>query len=149
MIILSRILGDEVLMLITWLKELPLEFVDTLINFCELIILCVPASAAFIYYKLKTISIWPIEQTANGVRIILHNGTNQSVFIVNIGLKKTENCDLKGMGTSFDGKAFCLKPDESKEVLVHYMKKSNRKQSFWVFVSYNHNKKKLIRVTLC
>lgn len=131
--------------LLEWLKGVPLNYIDTLINFCELVVLFVPASAAFLYYKIKPISVWVIETTETGATFLLHNGTNRSVFIKDICVRAKRGSSLSGMGTSFDKKPFCLKPDEIKEIVVHYSKSGSAKQTFWLVVSYNHRKKKTIR----
>lgn len=135
-------------MLIEYLNGLPLQFIDTLVNILELIVICVPASAAFVYYRIKTISIWPIDITNQGAKILLHNRTNKSVFIIGIMLKPQPRCNLGEISTSYDKRTLCLKPDESKEIVINYTKQANDKQSFQFIVQYDHNKKKAIRVTV-
>lgn len=131
--------------MLEWLKGIPLDFIDTLINFCELVILFVPASAAFLYYRIKSISVWKIETTETGATFLLHNGTNRSVFIKDICVRAKRGSNLSRMGTSFEKKPFCLKPDETKEIVVHYSKSGSAKQTFWLAVLYNHKKKKTVR----
>jgi len=133
-------------LLMAWYQSMPAGFLDTLINLIELFFLCVPASAAFIYYRAKTVSFWIVDKTNIGSKIILHNNANQSIFISDIRVRQKGGHSLKGVCTSFDGSSFCLKPDESKEILVHYSKESANRQIFWLSVVYNRNKKKSIRV---
>ncbi len=131
-----------------WYQSMPAGFIDTLIHLAELVVLCVPASAAFIYYRAKTISFWVVEQTKMGSKIILHNNSNHSVFVSDIRAKQKEGHSLTGICTSLDNSSFCLKPDESKEIMVHYFNASTEKQVFSLSAKYNRNKKKSIRVVV-
>ncbi len=143
---LFRVGESELLM--DWYQSMPAGFIDTIIHLAELIVLCVPASAAFIYYRAKTISFWVVEQTDMGSKIILHNNSNHSVFVSDIHVRQKEGHALKGICTSFVKSSFCLTPDESKEILVHYKNESTEKQVFFLSVKYNRNKKKSIRVVV-
>ena len=135
-------------MLPIWLQNLPWNFFDTLINFIELLVICVPAMVAFMYYVMQTVAIWTLEATDDGATILIHNKTNKSVFITDIQFQDSENSAFKAPVVTWNKSIKQLKPDDYMEVVINYRKTVYIRQSFKIVVEYNRTKKKEIKVTV-
>lgn len=129
-----------------WLSSISWEAIDALLNLIELLIMCVPACIVFLYYRVKSLTIWPQEITPNGTIIIIHNETNKSVFITDMSTVSKKSPELSEPIISWDKKVIQLKSDEHTEVTINYTKTSSKRQSFKLIVKYNRNKRKAIRV---
>ena len=135
-------------MLPTWLQNLPWNIFDTLISFVELLVICVPAIVAFMYYVMQTVAIWTLEVTGDGATILIHNKTNKSVFITDIQFQASENSAFKAPVVTWNNSVKQLKPDDYMEVVINYRKTVHVRQSFKVVVEYNRTKKKEVKVTV-
>lgn len=135
-------------MLPTWLQNLPWNIFDTLISFVELLVICVPAIVAFMYYVMQTVAIWTLEATGDGSTILIHNKTNKSVFITDIQFQASENSAFKAPVVTWNNSVKQLKPDDYMEVVINYRKTVHVRQSFKVIVEYNRTKKKEVKVTV-
>lgn len=128
--------------------NLPWGIIDTLISFLELLILCIPASVAFVYYRLCSVSVRPLDITLNGATFLIHNKTNRTVFITDIFFVVLSDGDFNNPVVSFEKTMAALKPDDHIEVIANYTKKGNKKQSFKLVVCYDRRKRKKIKVTI-
>ena len=131
-----------------WLQNLPWNIFDTLINFVELLVIFVPAIAAFVYCIRQTVAIWVQDATDNGATILIHNKTNKSVFITDIQFQDSENNAFKAPVVTWNNGVKQLKPDDYIEVVINYRKTVYVRQSFKVVVEYNRTKKKKVKVTV-
>lgn len=132
-------------MLPQWIMELPWAVFDTLINFAELLILFVPATVAFTYYKVKSVALYVSETTDNGATLLIHNRTNRSIFISDVQFIATKNCDFGNPVISWNKTILQLKPDDYLEVVVNYTKRSQDKQTFQFLVKYDRKRSKRIK----
>ena len=131
-----------------WLQNLPWNIFDTLINFVELLVIFVPAIAAFVYFIRQTVAIWVQDATDNGATIVIHNKTNKSVFITDIQFQDSEYNAFKAPVVTWNNGVQQLKPDDYIEVVINYRKTVYVRQSFKVVVEYNRTKKKKVKVTV-
>lgn len=136
----------EVIMFPEWFTNLPWNIFDVIISFIELLIVCVPATAAFLYYRLQTVAVWTIDKTDNGATLLVHNRTNKTVFITNVSIKPSKRCTMDNPTIAIDQLTKELKPDNYMELVVNYLKKTRKAQRFKIVVEYNRHKKKIIRV---
>ena len=132
-------------MLPQWIMELPWAVFDTLINFAELLILFVPATIAFMYYKVKSVALYVYETTDNGATLLIHNRTNRSIFISDVQFITTKNCDFGNSVISWNKTILQLKPDDYLEVVVNYTKRSQNTQTFQFLVKYDRKRLKRIK----
>lgn len=128
--------------------KIPWNAIDTLINFLELLLLCVPAVVAFVYYKIKSVSILVLDKTPNGASFIIHNKTNKSIFITDISVVSLGKRDPINPSIARQKEATQLKPDDHIKVIVNYTKTSQHKQKFKLIVEYNLKHKKGVKVTV-
>lgn len=135
-------------MFFDWVLKLPWPIINTLISFCELLVICIPASAAYMYYRVSNISVWPIETTEFGATILLHNKTNKTIFVSSFDIVQTNNSKFEELPKINKKNIDTMKPDEYTKITISYKKESNDKQTFKLNVTYNHNKKKKIKVTV-
>lgn len=125
--------------------SLPWDVIDVIINFLELLVLCVPAVVIFMYYKLKSVEIQVIEATKIGAKFIVHNKTNRSVFITQISFVPLKNSNFINPVVVFNEDVLQLKPDECFESVINYKMQSNVPQEFRLVVHYDNNKQKRIK----
>lgn len=133
-------------MLPEWIKDLPWEMFDTLISFAELLVLFVPATVAFMYYKVQSVSLSVYNITDHGATLLIHNKTNRTIFISDITFIADANCDLKNPIVIWNKSISQLKQDDYLEVIVNYTKDSPDMQTFHFFVHYDQKKIKKIKV---
>ena len=133
-------------MLPQWFINLPWEVFDTLISLAELLILFVPATVAFMYYRMQSVALHVLNITDNGATLLIHNRTNRSIFVSDIQCIAKTNSDLGNPVVSWDKTVVQLKPDDYLQVVVNYTKQSNNKQTFHFLVQYDHTKSKKKRV---
>ena len=131
-----------------WFIELPWDIIDTLINFAELLVICIPASVAFLYYRVQSVAIWARDVTDNGATLMVHNKTNRSIYISNVYLTVPSNSDLANPVVAWNHGTTQLKPDDYLEIIVYYSKKSKNKQIIEIVVEYDRGKKKGIKVKI-
>ena len=136
----------EVIMFPEWFTNLPWDILDVIISFIELLVVCVPATAAFLYYKLQTVAVWTIDKSDNGATLLVHNRTNKTVFITNLSIKPSKRCTMDTPTITIDQMKKELKPDDYMELVVNFLKKSQKTQRFKIVVEYNRHKKKKTRV---
>jgi len=129
-----------------WVLDLPWDIFDVVISFIELLVISVPATVAFIYYRVQSVVLYATDVTDNGATILIHNRTNRSVFLSDMQFIAAANCDLGSPSISWDNTTFQLKPDDYVEVVVNYTKRSENEQTFRFAVRYNRRKLKKIKV---
>ena len=133
-------------MLSQWFVGLPWAVFDTLISFVEWLILFVPATLAFIYYRVQSVALYVYDITDNGATLIIHNRTNKSMFISDIQFESSLNCDFGNPVISWNKTITQLKPDDHMEVVVNYTKRTENKQTFHFLVRYDRRKSRKIKV---
>ncbi len=133
-------------MLPEWIRDLPWEMFDTLINFAELLILFVPATIAFMYYKVQSVSLSVYNITDHGATLLIHNKTNRSIFISDITFIANTNCGFRNPVVNWNKTISQLKPDDYLEVVVNYTKDLPDMQTFHFFVHYDQKRSKKIKV---
>ncbi len=136
----------EILMLPEWIRDLPWDMFDTLINFTELLVLFVPATVAFMYYKVQSVSLSVYNITDYGATLLIHNKTNRSIFISDIKFIANTNCSFSNPVVNWNKTIFQLKPDDYVEVIVNYTKDLPDIQIFHFFVHYDKKRIKKIKV---
>lgn len=129
-----------------WIENLPWQMFDTLINFAELLVLFVPATVAFMYYKVQSVSLSVYNITDQGATLLIHNKTNRSIFISDINFIADTNCDFRNPVVIWNNTISQLKPDDYLEVVVNYTKDSPNMQIFYFSVHYDQKKIKKIKV---
>lgn len=129
-----------------WMPHVSWEAIDVLLNLIELLIMCIPACVIFLYYRVRSLEIWPQEVTPYGTTIIIHNGTNKSIFITRINAFSKNSNPLLKPTVSFDKRVKQLKPDEYIEVTVDYATTSSKRESIKLTVYYNRRGKKTVRL---
>lgn len=129
-----------------WVLNLPWEVLDTVISFMELLVISVPATVAFMYYRIQSVALYASDVTDNGATLLIHNRTNRSVFVSDVQFIATANCDFGNPVVSWDKSVLQLKPDDYMEVVVNYTKHSQNKQTFQFVVQYNRKRLKKIKV---
>lgn len=129
-----------------WVADLPWAALDTLISFVELLVLSVPATVAFMYYRVRSVALYASDVTDNGATLLIHNKTNRSIFISDVQFIATTNGDFGNPVTSWDKTVFQLKPDDYLEVIVNYIKCSRNRQTFQFLVRYDRRRSKKIKV---
>lgn len=127
-------------------QKIPWNVIDTMINFLELLVICIPASIAFIYYKIKSVSILVLEKTPVGSSFLIHNKTNRSIFITGTSFVPIGKCDFVNPTVVLNQTITQLKPDDYVEITVNYIKRSPSKQTFKFIVEYNIKSKKGVKV---
>ncbi len=135
-------------MLPQWIMDLPWEVCDTVISLAELLILFVPATVAFMYYRVQSVALYTPDVTDNGATLLIHNKTNRSVFISDVQFIAATNCDFGNPVVSWNKTILQLKPDDYLEVIANYSKRSPNKQTFQFLVRYDRKRSKKIRVTV-
>lgn len=133
-------------MLPQWVINLPWDIFDTLINFAELLLLFVPATLAFMYYKVQSVTLYASDITDNGATLLIHNRTKRSIFISDIQVIAPINCDLGNPVVSWDKTISQLKPDDYIEVVVNYTKRSQNRMILQCLVRYDRKRIKKIKV---
>ena len=128
--------------------ELPWEIFDTLINFAELLVLFVPATVAFLYYRVKSVALYVSEITDNGATLLIHNRTNRSIFVSDVQFIVPTDCDFGNPIVAWDKTISQLKPDDYLEVIVNFTKRSQNKQTFQFLVRYDRKRSKKIKGTV-
>ena len=128
--------------------DLPWNIIDTLINFAELLVICVPATVVFLYYRIHSVTIWTLEATDVGATLLVHNKKNKSIFITAVNFLPLKNSDFGNPVVAYNKTVTQLKPDEYLEVVVNYTKQSKGKQAFKLIVQYNQQKKKSTKVKI-
>lgn len=123
--------------------NLPWNIFDTIISMIELLVVCIPAITVFMYYKVQSLSIWPLDITDNGTTLLIHNKTNKSIFITDMQFVASEESHFVKPCIAWNSIVTQLKPDDYLEVTINYNKTSQDKQSFKVVVKFNQRKKKL------
>lgn len=131
-----------------WFLNLPWNIFDTMIGLAELLVIVLPATVAFMYYRIRTVSVWILDIADNGTTLLLHNKTNRSIFITDITVVPLKNCNLKNPVVAWEKMVSQLKPDDYMEIVINYTKPTQHMQSFRVVVKYNHRNKKRIKVTV-
>ena len=131
-----------------WIIDLPWEIFDTLISFLELLVLLVPATVAFMYYRVQAITLYVADVTDNGATLLIHNSTNRSIFISDVQFTASKNCNFGNPVISWDRIVLQLKPDDYFEIVVNYTKCSQNKQTFQFLVRYDHRRSKKIKVNV-
>lgn len=131
-----------------WIIDLPWEIFDVLINFVELLILIVPATVAFMYYRVQSVALYVSDATDNGATLLIHNKTNRSIFISDVQFIAAANCDFGNPVVSWDKTVLQLKPDDYLEVIVNYTKRQQSRQAFQFFVRYDRRRSKKIKVKI-
>lgn len=134
-------------MLPKWFLNLPWNIFDTIINLFELLVVCVPATFIFIYYKVLTLSVWVRDVTEYGTTLVIHNKSNKSIFITDIQFVKLEGSCFNNPCIMWDDNIMQLRPDDYTEVVINYNKTGQTKQSFKIIVKYNRKEKK-VKVTV-
>ena len=133
-------------MLPQWVIDLPWAVIDTLISFAELLILFVPATLAFMYYRVQSVALYVSDITDNGATLLIHNRTKKSIFISDIQFTAPINYDFGNPVVSWNKSITQLKPDDYIEVIVNYTKHSQNKQTFQFLVRYDRRRLKKIKV---
>ena len=131
-----------------FLRSIPWEIIDVFLSFLELLIICVPATVLFVYYKFKSISAWVIETTSVGARILIHNKTNRSIFLKDISFETTKCSGLSNPVVAFNQEIKQLKPDDYIIIVVNYRKTAANSQAFRLHIKYDHKKQKSIKVVV-
>lgn len=129
-----------------WVVDLPWEIFDTLISFVELLVLSVPATVAFMYYRVQSVALYASDVTDYGATLLIHNRTNRSIFVSDVQFIATANCDFGNPVVSWDKTVLQLKPDDYLEVIVDYAKRSQKRQTFQFLVRYDRRRSKKIKV---
>lgn len=129
-----------------WVIDLPWEIIDTLISLVELLILSVPATVAFMYYRVQSVALYVNDATDNGATLLIHNRTNRSIFVHDIQFITTKDCDFGNPVVPWNKTVLQLKPDDCLNVVVNYTKHSQNKQIFWFLVQYDRRRSKKIKV---
>ena len=130
------------------LQIIPWSAIDTLINLLELLVICIPASVAFVYYRVKSVSILVLEKTSLGTSFLIHNKTNKSIFITGASFITVGDCGFVNPTVVLNQTVTQLKPDNHIEVTVNYTKQSPGKHTFKFIIEYNSNNKKGVKVTV-
>ena len=130
------------------LQKIPWSAIDTLINFLELLVICVPASVAFAYYRVKSVSILVLDKTLLGTSFLIHNKTNKSIFITGASFVPLDDCGFVNPTVVLDQTVTQLKPDDHIEITVNYTKQSPGKHTFKFVIEYNSKNKKGVKVTV-
>lgn len=131
-----------------WFLDLPWNIFDTLISLTELLVICIPAIVAFIYYRVKRIYVWPIEVTNVGTTILIHNKTNKSIFINDVFFIPLKDAYFEKPVIAFQKGLVKLKPDDHIEIVVNYSKQTVKKQAFKFIIKYDKNKRRQIKVVV-
>lgn len=129
-----------------WFLNLPWNIFDTIISLTELLFVYVPAIAFFMYYKIHSLSICPIDVTDNGTKLLIHNKTNKSIIITDMQFINSKNSSFEKPCIMRNSTVTQLKPDDCMEVVINYSKNRPGKHKFKVIVNYNRRKKK-VKVT--
>lgn len=129
-------------------QKIPWSAIDTLINFLELLVICIPASVAFVYYRVKSISILVLEKTSLGTSFLIHNKTNKSIFITGASFVPIGDCDFVNPTIALNQTVTQLKPDDHVEITVNYTQQSPGKHTFKFIIEYNSKNKKGVKVTV-
>lgn len=129
-----------------WVLDLPWEILDTIISFIELLVISVPATVAFMYYRVQSVALYASEVTDNGATLLIHNRTNRSIFVSDVQFMATVNCDFGNPVVSWDKSVLQLKPDDYMEVVVNYTKRFQNRGTFQFVVRYDRKKSKKIKV---
>lgn len=124
-----------------WFLNLPWNIFDTIINMAELLVMCIPACFIFIYYKIHSLSIWTSDISDEGATLLLHNASNKRVFITNIKIKSYKSEHFDRINIIWESNVVQIKPDDYKEVIINYTKRSQSRQSFKITIEYNKRKK--------
>ncbi len=131
-----------------WLVNLPWNIFDTLISLAELLVVCLPAIVAFMYYRIQKVSVWPIDVTNIGATIIIHNKTNKSIFLNGVTFIPLRNAHFEKPVIAMQKGIVQLKSDEYVEIVVNYSKLTTNKQAFKLVVKYDKNKQQKIKVVV-
>lgn len=129
-----------------WVLNLPWEVLDTVISFMELLVISVPATVAFMYYRIQSVALYASDVTNNGATLLIHNRTNRSIFVSDVQFIAAANCDFGNPVVSWDKSVLQLKPDDYMEVVVNYTKRSQNRQTFQFVVQYDRRRLKKIKV---
>lgn len=129
-----------------WVLDLPWEILDTVISFIELLVISVPATVAFMYYRVQSVALYASDVTDNGATLLIHNRTNRSIFVSDVQFIATVDCDFGNPVVSWDKSVLQLKPDDYMEVVVNYTKCSQNRETFQFVVQYDRKKSKKIEV---
>ena len=122
------------------------DIIDVLINFLELLVICLPATVLFMYYRVKSVRIWAIDKSYDGAKFLIHNETNRSIFITNMCVTPLKNNGFEKATISYDKKVIQLKPDEYIETVINYKTHSNTRIAFMFTIQYDWKKQKKIKV---
>lgn len=129
-----------------WILNLPWDMFDTVISFAELLVISVPATVAFMYYRVQSVALYASNVTDNGTTLLIHNRTNKSIFIYDVQFITAESCGFRNPVVAWDKTILQLKPDDYTEVVVNYTKCSQNWLTFQFLVRYDRRRSKKIRV---
>ena len=129
-----------------WGVDLPWEIFDTLISFVELLVLSVPATVAFMYYRVQSVALYASDVTDNAATLLIHNRTNRSIFVSDVQFIATATYDFGNPVVSWDKTVLQLNPDDYLEVIVNYAKRSQNRQTFQFLVRDDRRRSKKIKV---
>lgn len=127
-----------------WVQDLPWEVLDTVISFVELLVISVPATVAFMYYRIQSVVLYASDVTDSGATLLIHNRTNRSIFVFNVQFIATD--DFGNPVISWNKGVLQLKPDDYIEIIVNYTKGTQSRQTFLFIVQYDRRRSKKIKV---
>lgn len=105
-----------------WLSDINWEAMSAIASWTEIFLIIIPAIVLYIYYKFSYVNFWLFDQTLNGVKVVIHNKSKNTLFILNAKLiirHKWKNVEYD-LPVISDTQYSSIKPDNVAQFHIDY-----------------------------
>lgn len=104
------------------LNQINWEALSAIASWTQILLIIIPAIVFCIYYKISYVDFWVFDQTANGIKVAIHNKSKNTLFILNAKLiiKQKRKTQVYDLPLSADKQYSSISPDSITQFNVDY-----------------------------